>query len=79
MYVNAFWLGFLMAILAVLVLLMVMAFVNVRRREDEEAEEDEEYQRILAKMDGKNFFVMTRDGYLVGSEVPDKEDGKDGT
>lgn len=38
MYVNPFWLGVLMTVLVEIVVLMVIAFINMKRAEMEEEE-----------------------------------------
>lgn len=74
MVVNAFWFGFLIGVITMIVLLLVIAFVNLHVNEQQEDDDQEELQKIIDGMDGKNFFVMTRNGYLVGEEIKDKDE-----
>ncbi|MBO7727833.1 MAG: hypothetical protein J6S50_04870 [Oscillospiraceae bacterium] len=78
MYVNAFWFGFLIAIIAVVVLLMVIAFVGARRSYEEEEENEvseEEFKEALEALTGKSFRVVRdKRGNLVGEIIEDKKD-----
>lgn len=75
MTVNAFWFGFLIAVVLVLVLLISVAFISARRSEREEEEiSDQEYKEILEGMTGKKFKVVRKNGYLVGEPVEDHDD-----
>ena len=75
MTVNAFWFGFLIAVVLVLVLLISVAFISARRSEREEEEiSDQEYKEILEGMTGKKFKVVRKHGYLVGEPVEDHDD-----
>lgn len=75
MTVNAFWFGFLIAVVLVLVLLISVAFISARRSErDEEEISDQEYKEILEGMTGKKFKVVRKNGYLVGEPVEDHDD-----
>lgn len=75
MTVNAFWFGFLIAVVLVLVLLISVAFISARRSEREEKEiSDQEYKEILEDMTGKKFKVVRKHGYLVGEPVEDHDD-----
>jgi len=78
MTVNAFWFGFLIAVVLVLVLLISVAFISARRSEREEEEiSDQEYKEILEGMTGKKFKVVRKNGYLVGEPIEDPDDGED--
>lgn len=78
MTVNAFWFGFLIAVVLVLVLLISVAFISARRSEREEEEiSDQEYKEILEGMTGKKFKVVRKNGYLVGEPVEDHDDDED--
>lgn len=75
MTVNAFWFGFLIAVVLVLVLLISVAFISARRSEREEEEiSEQEYKEILEGMTGKKFKVVQRNGYLVGEPIEDPDD-----
>ena len=78
MTVNAFWFGFLIAVVVILVLLLAVAFVSARRseREDDEISE-QEYKDILEDMTGKKFKVVRKHGYLVGEPIEDPDDDED--
>ena len=78
MTVNAFWFGFLIAVVLVLVLLISVAFISARRSEREEEEiSDQEYKEILEGMTGKKFKVVRKNGYLVGEPIADPDDDED--
>lgn len=78
MTVNAFWFGFLIAVVLVLVLLISVAFISARRSEREEKEiSDQEYKEILEGMTGKKFKVVRKNGYLVGEPIEDPDDDED--
>ena len=78
MTVNAFWFGFLIAVVRVLVLLISVAFISARRSEREEEEiSDQEYKEILEGMTGKKFKVVRKNGYLVGEPIEDHDDDED--
>lgn len=78
MTVNAFWFGFLIAVVAILVLLISVAFISARRSEREEEEiSDQEYKEILEGMTGKKFKVVRKNGYLVGEPIEDPDDDED--
>lgn len=78
MEVNAFWFGFLIAVVVILVLLISVAFISARRSEREEEEiSDQEYKEILEGMTGKKFKVVRKNGYLVGEPIEDPDDDED--
>ena len=78
MTVNAFWFGFLIAVVLALVLLILVAFISARRSEREEEEiSEQEYKEILEGMTGKKFKVVQRNGYLVGEPIEDPDDDED--
>ena len=77
MTVNAFWFGFLIAIVLVMVLLITVAFVAARRSDQEEEISDQEYKEILEGMTGKKFKVVRKNGYLVGEPIEDPDDDED--
>lgn len=78
MTVNAFWFGFLIAVVLALVLLISVAFISARRSEREEEEiSDQEYKEILEGMTGKKFKVVRKNGYLVGEPIEDPDDDED--
>lgn len=78
MTVNAFWFGFLIAIVLVMVLLITVAFVAARRSDqEEEAMDEQQYKEILEDMTGKKFKVVRKHGYLVGEPVEDPDDDED--
>ena len=79
MYVNAFWFGFLIGVITVVVLIAVIAFIGSRRMEDEAEEvSEEEFKEALEQLTGKDFRV-TRDkhGNLVGEIINDKKEADD--
>ena len=54
MTINAFWFGFLIAIVVLMMLMMILAFIKARQDEREEEEvSEEEFQKILNEMTGK--------------------------
>lgn len=78
MTVNAFWFGFLIAIVLVMVLLITVAFVAARRSDqEEEAMDEQQYKEILEDMTGKKFKVVRKHGYLVGEPIEDPDDDED--
>ena len=78
MTVNAFWFGFLIAVVLVLVLLITVSFVAARRSEqEEEAMDEQQYKEILEDMTGKKFKVVREHGYLVGEPIEDPDDDED--
>ena len=78
MTVNAFWFGFLIAIVLVMVLLITVAFVAARRSDqEEEAMDEQQYKEILEDMTGKKFKVVRKHGYLVGEPVAEHDDDED--
>lgn len=78
MEVNAFWFGFLIAIVVLLVLTIILAMVTGRRREDETEEievDQEEYRKALETMTGRKIRVYRdRNGFLVGEAIEDPDD-----
>ena len=82
MYVNAFWFGFLIAMVVILILTLILAYVKGREEEKEWEEyqpTEEEVREALEEITGKKFRVVEKNGYLVGEEIEDEEksDGKD--
>ena len=77
MYVNAFWFGFLIAMVVILVLVILLAFIRARQEEEEIDATPEEFKQILEEMTGKKFRIVERNGYLVGEPIEEDED-KDG-
>lgn len=74
MYVNAFWFGFLIAIISVIVLLMVIAFISARRQEEEEEITEEDIRQMLEDMTGKKFRIVEHDGHLFAEMMGDAKD-----
>ena len=78
MYINAFWFGLLIGVIAVVLLLIVVAFISGRHSEDEEEEVDispAEYKAAMEKLTGQNIRVYRdKRGYLVGEAVEDPDD-----
>ena len=80
MYVNAFWFGFLIAIVTLLILTLILAYIKGRQEDQEEYQPtEEEVREALEQITGKKFKVVEKNGYLVGEEIEDEEesDGKD--
>ena len=81
MYVNAFWFGFLIAIVVLLVLTLILAYIK-GRQEDEEEEyhpTEEEVREALEQITGKKFKIVEKNGYFVSEMIEEEEesDGKD--
>lgn len=77
MMVNPFWFGVLMTLVAIMLLLMIAAFVGAKRSEREEQVSEEEFAEALEQMTGKKFKVIMKDGYLVGKPLEDDDESKD--
>ena len=59
MMVNAFWFGFLIAIVLVIVLFMIIGFINASRREKEvHPIEPEEFKQFLEEITGKKYIEV---------------------
>ena len=79
MYVNAFWFGFLIAMVVMLVLTLILAYIKGRQDDRDDSQPDEEeFAQILKEMTGKKFRVVEKNGYLVGEPIPDEEEESDG-
>ena len=80
-YVNAFWFGFLIAIVTLLILTLILAYIKGRQEENEEEYQPtkEEVREALEEITGKKIRVVEKNGYLVGEEIEEEEesDGKD--
>ena len=74
MYVNAFWFGFLIAMVVILVLVILLAFIRARQEEEEIDATPEEFKQILEEMTGRKFRIVERNGYLVGEPIEEDED-----
>ena len=77
MYVNPFWFGVLMTIVAGLMFFLVLAIIQSARSDDDDLTEDE-YREILEEMTGEKIKVVTKNGVMIGmsadkDEEPDKE------
>lgn len=81
MYVNAFWFGFLIAMVVMLILTLILAYIKGRQEENEEENQPtkEEVREALEEITGKKIRIIEKNGYLVGEEIEDEEDsdGKD--
>ena len=81
MYVNAFWFGFLIAMVVMLILTLILAYIKGRQEENEEEYQptEEEVREALEEITGKKFKVVEKNGYLVGEMIEEEEesDGKD--
>lgn len=79
MYVNAFWFGFLIAIVTLLILTLILAYIKGRQEENEEEYQPtkEEVREALEEITGKKFRIIEKNGYLVGEEIEDEEDSDD--
>ena len=78
-YVNAFWFGFLIAIVTLLILTLILAYIKGRQEENEEEYQPtkEEVREALEEITGKKFRIIEKNGYLVGEEIEDEEDSDD--
>ena len=78
MYVNAFWFGFLIAMVVILILTLILAYIKGRDEEEYQPTE-EEVREALEEITGKKFRVVEKNGYLVGEMIEEEEesDGKD--
>ena len=77
MYVNPFWFGFLLAMVAMLVLVIVLAFVKAKQDEREWEEyqpTEEELEEALTEITGKKFRIVQRNGHLVGEPIEEEKD-----
>lgn len=78
-YVNAFWFGFLIAIVALLILTLILAYIKGRQDDREDCQPDEEeFAQVLKELTGKKFRVVEKNGYLVGEPIPEDEEETDG-
>lgn len=76
-YVNPFWFGFLLAIVVMIVLTMILAYINGKRKEEEEYQPtEEEVREALEEITGKKFRIVNKNGYLVGEII--EEEGENG-
>lgn len=77
MYVNAFWFGFLIAIVTLLILTLILAYIKGRQDDRDDSQPDEkEFAQALKEL--KKFRVVEKNGYLVGEPIPDEEEKSDG-
>lgn len=78
MYVNAFWFGFLIAMVVILILTLILAYIKGREEEKYKPTE-EEVREALEEITGKKFRVVEKNGYLVDEMIEEEEesDGKD--
>ena len=77
MLVNPFWFGFLIAMVAILILVLVLAFVKARQDEREWEEyqpTEEEFRKAIEELTGKKFRIVEKNGFLVGEPLEDEED-----
>lgn len=76
MYVNPFWFGVLMTIVAAIIVMIILAIVRSHQEEWEPSWEDEqEINKILTEMSGgKSFKIYYHDGYMVGEAIEDETD-----
>lgn len=78
MLVNPFWFGFLIAIVTLLILTLILAYIKGRQEDQEEYQPtEEEVREALEQITGKKFKVVKKNGYLVGEEIEDKEGSDD--
>ena len=81
MYVNAFWFGFLIAVVTLLILTLILAYVKSRDEDEEEEYQptEEEDREAKEQIIGKKFKIVEKNGYLVGEMIEEEEesDGKD--
>ena len=78
-YVNAFWFGFLIAIVTLLILTLILAYIKGRQDDRDDSQPDEEeFAEILKELTGKKFRVVEKNGYLVGEPIPEDEEKTDG-
>ena len=79
-YVNAFWFGFLIAIVTLLILTLILAYIKGRQEENKEEHQptEEEVREALEEITGKKFRVVEKNGYLVGELIPEDEEETDG-
>ena len=78
-YVNAFWFGFLIAIVTLLILTLILAYIKGRQDDrDDYQPDEEEFAQILKELTGKKFRVVEKNGYLVGEPITEDEEETDG-
>lgn len=77
MTVNPFWFGVLMTIVAELVVMIVIAWVNSHRNAKLEEEEEDAFFQAIASMEGKKVRIVRKNGYLVGEAIEDKDDAEE--
>ena len=78
-YVNAFWFGFLIAIVTLLILTLILAYIKGRQDDrDDYQPDEEEFAQILKELTGKKFRVVEKNGCLVGEPIPEDEEETDG-
>ena len=77
MYVNPFWFGFLLAIVVMIVLTMILAYINGKLKDEEEYQPtEEEVREALEEITGKKFRIVNKNGYLVDEII--EEEGENG-
>ena len=77
MQVNAFWFGFLIAIVAVMALIMITALIRANQEYSDDKMEEEEFKKTIEEMTGKKFRIVNRNGVLVGEPMNDDSETGD--
>lgn len=73
MTVNAFWFGFLIAVVSIIVLVMVAAFFGPQRSEREVLTE-EKLQELLHEATGDKYLIVSTKGFLFAQRTEDDKD-----
>ena len=79
MTVNAFWFGFLIAMVIILVLIILLAFVKARQDEREWQEyqpTEKELEDALKEITGKRFKIVEKNGHLVGEPLEEEDESE---
>lgn len=77
MMVNPFWFGVLMTLFAIILLLMIAAFIGAKRSDHNDQTEENEFLETLEQMTGRKFKVTVKNGYLVGEPLEDEDESED--
>lgn len=71
MYVNPFWFGVLMTIVAIIVALIIIGLIRSKREDETEEEIEQKFAVLLSEVTGKPYRVITKGDLLVGEPIDD--------
>lgn len=78
MYVNPFWFGVLMTIVAGVMIMIVLAIIQAVRDDGDDEDFDltpDQYKQMLKELTGKDFVVEVKHGCMVAHPVEEEKDG----